>query len=149
MISYLSQAIGEAWLDETTCSDVAGILESVGDAGGISGAGLPALSMERASLCSGTTATGDFIFAALERGDGVGASEGFCSESLPKKLAASAPPSTNTPIAAGKIPKRVFFFVTTDRETSLVTDPPLTAAGKLVEWGYSGSVEISFVLSKL
>ena len=87
-------------------------------------------------MCSGTMNAGcDFILAAVETPDGFGVAEGFCSESLPKKLAARTPPTTNTPIAAGKIPKRRFFFVRPDRESSLVTGVPLlTAAGKLVEW---------------
>src|SRR6266850_1810512 len=114
-------------------SDFSAILDSTGDACAIAGAALTALSTERPS---GTAGVGcDFILAAVETPDRFGVAEGFCSESLPKKLAARTPPTTNTPIAAGKIPKRRFLFFSPDRESSLVMGvPALIAPVKLVEW---------------
>jgi hypothetical protein len=116
-------------------SDFSAILDSTGEAWAIAGAALTALSAERPSLCSGTAGIGcDLILAAVKTPDGFGVAEGFCSESLPKKLAARTPPTTNTPIAAGKIPKRRFFFFSPDRESSLVMGvPAVTAAVKLGE----------------
>ena len=117
-------------------SDTFAILESTGGARGIAGATLIGLSMESPSLLCVSAGLGcDSILAAVETPDGFGVAEGSCSESLPKKLAARTPPTTNTPIAAGKIPKRRFFFFSPDRESSLVTGvPAIIAAVKLVEW---------------
>lgn len=131
-ISYLSQIVGEALAGEATAvvaarSDVPAILDSAGEV-------LTALSDERGSF--GSPPSGfdcDFVIGvASEPLDGLGVSEGVCS--LSKKLPATIPPTNNTPIAAGKIPKRPFFFVTSGCGSALATGPPLMAAGKLVGW---------------
>lgn len=117
-------------------SDFSAIFDSTDDACAIADAVLTALSAERPSLCVGTAGVGcDFMLAAVGKPDRFDVAEGFCCESSPKKLAARTPPTTNTPIAAGKIPKRRFFFFIPDRESSLVMGvPAVIAAVKLVEW---------------
>lgn len=116
-------------------SDFSAILDSTDDPCVITGAALTALSAERPSLCSGAAGMGcDVILAAVETPAGFGVAEGFCCESLPKKLAARTPPTTNTPIAAVKIPKRRFFFFSPDPESSLLMGAPAATAVKLGDW---------------
>jgi hypothetical protein len=122
-------------------SGVFAILESTGDLWGIAGAGFIAWST---GLCSnaaliaveevdGFGMSSNFAVRSVDTAGGVCVTEGFCSESLPKKPAARTPLTANTPIAAEKIPKR--FFVRPCIESSLVACvPTATAAVKPAEW---------------